>query len=57
VGLLFLESVSCGVCATVSAIGCCADVLSLCTYYVPGANFSSVVVVPVSVGKLLSGYY
>ncbi len=56
-GLLFLESVSCGVCATVSAIGCCADVLSLCTYYVPGANFSSVVVVPVSVGKLLSGYY
>lgn len=38
------------VCASVSAVGCFADAISLCTTFLPGANISTVVTVPVSIG-------
>lgn len=48
----FAEAVSCGdrVCATVSAVGCVADGLCLVTNFIPGANVTTVVTIPVSVG-------
>lgn len=47
-----LEAVACqdGVCAIVSAVGVCADGLSIATSFIPGPNVTTVVTVPISVG-------
>lgn len=46
-----LDAIACkdGVCAVVSFVGCSADAVSIATNFVPGANISTVVTVPVSV--------
>lgn len=46
------EAIVCrdGLCAVVSTIGCAADAISIATNFVPGANISTIVTVPVSVG-------
>jgi hypothetical protein len=48
----FLEALVCqdGVCAVVSAVGVCADGLSIATSFIPGPNITTVVTVPISVG-------
>lgn len=48
----FMEAVACqdGICATVSAIGVCADGLSIATSFIPGPNVTTVITLPVSVG-------
>ena len=45
-----VEAVICqdGVCAVISAVGCVADSITIATNFVPGANVSTVVTVPVS---------
>lgn len=46
------EAIACqdGVCALVSAVGVAADGLQICTSFIPGPNFTSVITIPVSVG-------
>jgi hypothetical protein len=48
----FVEAVACqdGLCALVSACGCLADGLQICTSFIPGPNITSIVTMPVSVG-------
>lgn len=48
----FVEAVACqdGVCAVVSACGCLADGLQICTSFIPGPNVTSIVTMPISVG-------
>lgn len=47
-----LQAVACqdSLCAIVSAVGVCADSLSMATSFVPGPNVTTVITVPVSVG-------
>jgi len=47
-----IEAIACqdGICATVSAIGVCADCLQICASFIPGPNVTTVVTTPISVG-------
>ena len=47
-----LEAIACqdGVCAVVSGIGVCADVISISTSFIPGPNVTVLVTAPVSIG-------
>lgn len=47
-----MEAVACGdkVCTVVSLIGCTADCVGFVTSYIPGANVSTVITIPISVG-------
>ena len=51
-GVDFLEAIACQdkLCATVSAIGVCADGLQIAASFIPGPNVTAVVTMPVSYG-------
>lgn len=48
----FIEAVACqdGVCAVISAIGLSADIIQTATSFIPGANVTTVVTLPISWG-------
>jgi len=48
----FAEALACqdGVCAVVSGVGVAADVLQVCTSFIPGPNITAIVTMPISVG-------